>query len=110
MFRTVRGWRRRTFSAVQTAWRRGRHSNPQYRSETCKRRRLRKLHGINQFRNSLRLPAPHSDTLKQCGFRELTTLYSFCADGTCTDGAAPVAPLVEATDGDFYGTASFYGA
>ena len=35
------------FSAVQTAWRRGMNSNPRYRSETCKSRRLRKLHGIN---------------------------------------------------------------
>jgi hypothetical protein len=37
----------RKFSAVQTAWRRGLDSNPRYRSETCKIRYLRKLHGIN---------------------------------------------------------------
>jgi hypothetical protein len=40
------------FSAVQTAWRRERDSNPRYRSEWRKSRRLRKLRGINWFRNS----------------------------------------------------------
>jgi hypothetical protein len=56
-----------TFSAVQTTWRRGRHSNPRYRSETCKTRRLRKLRGIMRFNTSPRLPAPHFDTAKWCG-------------------------------------------
>src|SRR5208282_1397846 len=35
----------------------------------------------------------------------LTTLYSFCSQPGCTDGAGPEAgPLVQATDGNFYGT------
>ena len=36
----------------------------------------------------------------------LTTLYSFCAHGnaSCTDGKDPEAALVQATDGNFYGT------
>ncbi|MBZ5573568.1 MAG: hypothetical protein LAO09_17010, partial [Acidobacteriia bacterium] len=34
----------------------------------------------------------------------LTTLYSFCAQSHCEDGAEPAAGLVQATDGSFYGT------
>ena len=34
----------------------------------------------------------------------LTTLYNFCSQPNCTDGSDPGAGLIEATDGDFYGT------
>ena len=34
----------------------------------------------------------------------LTTLYSFCAQPNCADGASPLAGLVQGTDGNFYGT------
>jgi len=38
----------------------------------------------------------------------LTTLYTFCSESECTDGANPNAGLVQATNGDFYGT-TYYG-
>jgi uncharacterized repeat protein (TIGR03803 family) len=35
---------------------------------------------------------------------EVTTPYSFCAQYGCTDGQAPLAAVVQGTDGSFYGT------
>jgi uncharacterized repeat protein (TIGR03803 family) len=40
----------------------------------------------------------------------LTTLYSFCAQANCTDGADPVSALVRGSDGNFYGTTLIGGA
>ncbi|HXM45184.1 MAG TPA: choice-of-anchor tandem repeat GloVer-containing protein [Bryobacteraceae bacterium] len=40
----------------------------------------------------------------------LTTLYSFCAQSGCADGYGPEAALIQATDGEFYGTTAGGGA
>jgi uncharacterized repeat protein (TIGR03803 family) len=41
---------------------------------------------------------------------ELTTLYNFCSLPNCADGAAPAGGLVQATNGNFYGTTVYGGA
>jgi uncharacterized repeat protein (TIGR03803 family) len=40
----------------------------------------------------------------------LTTLHSFCAQSFCADGQEPLAGLVQASDGNFYGTTYYGGA
>jgi len=76
----ISGEGRREFSAVQTAWRRGKDSNPRYRSETCKSRRVRKLHGIKSFKNSLRLPASRGVVANRSGLRRSSKAnpWRFC--------------------------------
>ena len=38
------------------------------------------------------------------------SLYNFCSQASCTDGSIPLAGLVLASNGDFYGTTEYGGA
>jgi uncharacterized repeat protein (TIGR03803 family) len=52
-------------------------------------------------------------TFKMTPSGKLTTLYNFCSQGSfpnCPDGASPTAGLVQAVNGDFYGTTFGGGA
>jgi len=40
----------------------------------------------------------------------LSTIYSFCSQTNCSDGGNPVGGLIQATDGNFYGTTQGGGA
>lgn len=42
-----------------------------------------------------------------CG--KLTTLYDFCSKTDCTDGDRPLSPLIQARNGDLYGSAPYGG-
>ena len=59
-----------SFSAVQTAWRRGRDSNPRYSFKMCKSRRLCKLHGINNFQQRINYRVKLSHISNRCGFQD----------------------------------------
>jgi uncharacterized repeat protein (TIGR03803 family) len=49
-------------------------------------------------------------TVFKIGSGGYQVLYSFCPESGCTDGAIPQAGLVQASDGNFYGTTALGGA
>src|ERR1022692_2667495 len=68
------------------------------------------LYGITMF-GGADLYGPYGGTVfKITPSGTLTTLYSFCAQKLCTDGESPDAGLVQATNGDLYGTTTYGGA
>src|SRR5271166_6350704 len=46
----------------------------------------------------------HGTVFRLSASGRLTTLYNFCGQANCGDGANPYGALVLATDGNFYGT------
>jgi uncharacterized repeat protein (TIGR03803 family) len=52
----------------------------------------------------------HGTVFQITATRKFTELYSFCSQAACADGSDPGAGLVQATDGNFYGTAEGGGA
>src|ERR1700678_560222 len=44
------------------------------------------------------------------GVNTVTLLYSFCSLASCADGDDPFAPLIQASNGNFYGTTLYGGA
>jgi len=52
----------------------------------------------------------HGTLFRITAVGKLTTLYSFCSQKNCADGAEPYAGVIQATDGNFYGVTSKGGA
>ena len=49
-------------------------------------------------------PTDHGTIFRITPSGTLTTIYGFCASGSCTDGSYPHGTFVQHTDGNFYGT------
>lgn len=63
------------------------------------------LYGATQYGGSGRIQNGGGTIYKITPAGAFTTLYSFCDQGVpCTTGAEPVADLIQAGNGDFYGT------
>jgi len=61
--------------------------------------------GMNQINCLLVYPGSQCGTLFQMvSYSTLNTLYNFCAQPSCTDGIGSFGTLIQATDGNFYGT------
>ena len=55
-------------------------------------------------------PPTVARSLRSRSAGQLTTLYSFCSQPGCTDGVSPYAGLIQASDGNLYGTTDSGGA
>jgi uncharacterized repeat protein (TIGR03803 family) len=54
-------------------------------------------------------PAGYGTIFKLTPAGALTTVHNFCSQEACADGGTPVAPLVEGSDGNLYGSTGFFG-
>jgi uncharacterized repeat protein (TIGR03803 family) len=61
------------------------------------------LYGTTSFGGPGSIPDP-GGVFKISPSGALTTIYNFCAQPNCTDGASPRDVLIQGTDGNFYGT------
>jgi uncharacterized repeat protein (TIGR03803 family) len=69
------------------------------------------LYGTTEFGGAYGVGLAYGGTVfKITPGGELTTLHSFCAQSGCTDGSIPGGVLVQATNGEFYGTTDAGGA
>jgi len=68
------------------------------------------FYGTTSGGGNLYFGAPSGTVFKVTPAGTLTTIYSFCSQSHCADGAIPNAGLVQATDGNLYGTTSSEGA
>jgi uncharacterized repeat protein (TIGR03803 family) len=63
------------------------------------------LYGTAEFGGNVCDAFPGCGTIfKVTPHGKLTTLYNFCSQAGCADGALPVSALVQHTNGNFYGT------
>jgi uncharacterized repeat protein (TIGR03803 family) len=60
--------------------------------------------------NSCQISGGCGTVFKMTPAGAMTTLYSFCGQPGCTDGANANAALVQGTDGNYYGTATLGGS
>lgn len=65
------------------------------------------LYGVTEYGGA---HPPYGTVFKITPDGKLTTLYNFCSQSNCTDGAYPVAALLLAINGNFYGTTMNGGA
>lgn len=65
------------------------------------------LYGITEYGGA---HPPYGTIFKITPGGKLTTLYSFCSQSNCTDGAYPAAALLLVANGNFYGTTTGGGA
>jgi uncharacterized repeat protein (TIGR03803 family) len=62
------------------------------------------LYGTATFGGNAQCASGCGTIFKMSSRGKFTTLYSFCSETNCADGANPVESLVQGTDGNIYGT------